>query len=47
MSFWNLYTEQSKVPVYITTDYSKRGLDRKESTESSTGSEKSELVMFD
>ena len=23
MSFWNLYTEQNKTPVYISTDYNK------------------------
>ncbi len=23
MSFWNLYTEQNKTPVYIATDYNK------------------------
>ena len=24
MSFWNLYTEQNKVPIYIAKDYSHR-----------------------
>lgn len=23
MSFWNLYTEQNKTPVYVATDYNK------------------------
>lgn len=33
MSFWNLYTEQKKTPVYIATDYNKRRANLQKNTQ--------------